>query len=182
MCMLNTNTDAPHFLLEIIQNSSTSAVVLVDLLPRRDLVLHPGYLKQFYEDTQLDLRRQKVEKLSVVQPYVSPLLSLRTIFSPSAVLLKLNCETKFIDGKSCRLEELIDQHLGNVVKEIMDIWLKQCASLQETRVDENERNYILMRDNMMRNIGIDNDLRTNLPRLFDSATADRVLAALEKEV
>ncbi|KAF3780928.1 Red chlorophyll catabolite reductase [Nymphaea thermarum] len=182
MCMLNTNTDAPHFLLEIIQNSPTSVVLLVDLLPRRDLVRHPGYLKQFYEDTQLDLQRQKLEKLPVVQPYVSPLLSLRTIFSPSAILLKINCESQLIDGKTCSMEELIDQHLGNVVKEMMGIWLEQCASPQETIMNENERDYVLMRDNMMRNIGIDNDLRANLPRLFNSDIADRVLAALEKEV
>ncbi|XP_031481994.1 red chlorophyll catabolite reductase-like [Nymphaea colorata] len=182
MCMLNTNTDAPHFLLEIIQNSPTSVVLLVDLLPRRDLVRHPGYLKQFYEDTQLDLQRQKLEKLPVVQPYVSPLLSLRTIFSPSAILLKINCESQLIDGKTCSMEELIDQHLGNVVKEMMGIWLEQCASPQETIMDENERDYVLVRDNMMRNIGIDNDLRANLPRLFNSDIADRVLAALEKEV
>ncbi|KAF3780857.1 Red chlorophyll catabolite reductase [Nymphaea thermarum] len=127
ICMLNTNTYAPHFLLEIIQNSPTSAVLLIDLLPRRDLVLHPDYLKQFYEDTQLDLQRQKLEKLGLVQPYISPFLSIRTLFSPSAILTKLNCEGQLVDGKTCSVEELIDQTLGKVVKEIMSIWLEQCA-------------------------------------------------------
>ncbi|KAA8531698.1 hypothetical protein F0562_006585 [Nyssa sinensis] len=38
---LNTMTDAPNFLLELIRSSPTSLVIILDLPPRKDLVLEP---------------------------------------------------------------------------------------------------------------------------------------------
>ncbi|KAL5549450.1 hypothetical protein UlMin_004681, partial [Ulmus minor] len=60
---LNTSTDAPNFLLELIRSSPTSVILILDLPPRKDLALHPDYLQTFYEDTKLDSSRQLLEKL-----------------------------------------------------------------------------------------------------------------------
>ncbi|XXG60993.1 hypothetical protein AAC387_Pa04g2758 [Persea americana] len=38
---LNSTTDAPHLSLEFIRSSPTSLVLLLDFLPRRDLILYP---------------------------------------------------------------------------------------------------------------------------------------------
>ncbi|ONK55313.1 uncharacterized protein A4U43_UnF5140 [Asparagus officinalis] len=51
---LNASTDAPHLLMEFIQGSPTSLILFMDLLPRKDLVLHPEYLDEFYNTTNLD--------------------------------------------------------------------------------------------------------------------------------
>ncbi|KAI3799032.1 hypothetical protein L1987_34320 [Smallanthus sonchifolius] len=58
---LNSSTDAPNFLVELIQSSPTSMVLILDLPPRVDIVLDPDYLKTFYEDTQLDQHRQHLD-------------------------------------------------------------------------------------------------------------------------
>ncbi|KAI3799033.1 hypothetical protein L1987_34321 [Smallanthus sonchifolius] len=74
LAYLNSSTDAPIFVVELIQNSPSSMVLLLDLPPRKDITLNPDYLKTFYEDTQLDQHRQHFVKLSGVTPYVSPSL------------------------------------------------------------------------------------------------------------
>ncbi|XP_042383945.1 red chlorophyll catabolite reductase-like isoform X2 [Zingiber officinale] len=60
---LNSSTDAPHLLMEFIQGSPTSLVLLLDLIPRKDVVLHPDYLDEFYHQTDLDKQRQVLAKL-----------------------------------------------------------------------------------------------------------------------
>uniref|UniRef100_A0A0A9EIK7 Uncharacterized protein n=1 Tax=Arundo donax TaxID=35708 RepID=A0A0A9EIK7_ARUDO len=72
LVFLNTSTDAPHFLMELIQGSPTSLAVILDLLPRKDLAPHPDYLQKYYENTQLDKQRGKIEELLQVRPYLSP--------------------------------------------------------------------------------------------------------------
>ncbi|KAF2913392.1 hypothetical protein DAI22_10g081300 [Oryza sativa Japonica Group] len=69
LIFLNASTDAPHFLMEFIQGSPTSIVVLLDLLPRKDLALHPEYIERYYENTQVDKQREKVEELPQARPY-----------------------------------------------------------------------------------------------------------------
>ena len=69
LIFLNASTDAPHFLMEFIQGSPTSIVVLLDLLPRKDLTLHPEYIERYYENTQVDEQREKVEELPQARPY-----------------------------------------------------------------------------------------------------------------
>ncbi|KAM1174828.1 hypothetical protein FF1_027340 [Malus domestica] len=44
---LNPTTNAPNFLLKLIQSSPTSLVLILDLPPRKDLVLHHDYLQTF---------------------------------------------------------------------------------------------------------------------------------------
>ena len=74
---LNSSTDAPNLLVELIRSSPTSMVLILDLPPRKDLVLDPDYLKTFYEDTHLDQHRQHLEKLPEVRPYFSSSLYIR---------------------------------------------------------------------------------------------------------
>jgi red chlorophyll catabolite reductase len=80
---LNPSTDAPNFMIELIQSSPTSLVFILDLPPRKDPVLSPDYLQTFYENTQLDTHRQMLAKLPEVQPYVSSSLYLRSVLSPT---------------------------------------------------------------------------------------------------
>ncbi|KAD7479408.1 hypothetical protein E3N88_02544 [Mikania micrantha] len=111
---LNASTDAPNFLVELIQSSPTSMVLILDLPPRVDLVLNPDYLKTFYEDTQLDQHRQHLEKLAEVKPYFSSSLYIRSVVSPTAILVRIETE---------QLEEMIKTHVGPIAKEV----LKTCA-------------------------------------------------------
>ena len=44
---LNSSTDAPNFVFEMIRSSPTMLVLILDLPPRKDLVLWPDDLKTF---------------------------------------------------------------------------------------------------------------------------------------
>ncbi|KAI9165848.1 hypothetical protein LWI28_021646 [Acer negundo] len=68
---MNSSTDAPNCLIELIQPSPTSIVIILDLPPRKDPVLYPEYLHAFYESTQLDTYRQKIEKIPEAKPFIS---------------------------------------------------------------------------------------------------------------
>ncbi|GJN20468.1 hypothetical protein PR202_gb07849 [Eleusine coracana subsp. coracana] len=57
---LNGATDAPHFVMDLIQASPSSLIILLDLLPRRDLPLHPGYIDAYYAATGVDAHRRDV--------------------------------------------------------------------------------------------------------------------------
>ncbi|KAH0685553.1 hypothetical protein KY290_020128 [Solanum tuberosum] len=73
---LRPSTDAPNFLIEVIRNSPTTLIFILDLPPRKDLVQHPDYLKTFYEEMQLDKQRQLPEKSNLPRPF--------TLMSPVA--------------------------------------------------------------------------------------------------
>lgn len=90
LAYLNSSTDAPNLVIELIQTSPKSMVVIIDWPSRKSLVINPDYLKSFYEDTQLDQYRKRLEKLSeVVKPYSSPSLYVRSFFSPTAVMVSI---------------------------------------------------------------------------------------------
>lgn len=167
---LNSSTDAPNLLVELIQSSPTSMVLILDLPPRKDLVLHPDYLKTFYEDTQLDQHRQHLEKLSEVRPYFSSSLYIRSVVSPTAILVRIETE---------RLEEVIQTHVSPIAKEVLKTWLDVCA-FGERAVGETEKAYLKKRDEMSKSKTIEIDLGSNLPRLFGQKTANRVLEALRE--
>ena len=171
---LNPSTNAPHFLLEFFQSSPTSLVLFLDLLPRKDLVLHPDYLQTFYEDTQLDSPRQKLEKLAEVKPYVSPALYIRSFVSPTAILVRIEAQ----DG-GLSLEEIIENHVGPVAKEVLGIWLDQCACVKR-EVGENERDELKKRDDLVKRKAIELDLGSNFRTWFGPDTADRVLGAIRE--
>ncbi|CAI9110167.1 OLC1v1010146C1 [Oldenlandia corymbosa var. corymbosa] len=166
-------TDAPNFIVEIIQGSPTSLVVILDMPPRKDLVLHPEYLKTFYEDTQLDMHRQLLEKLPEVTPYITPSLYIRALVSPSAILVRI------AEGdKTAKIEEIIQDQLRPISNEIMKVWLDTCASGGRP-VEKDEMACLAKRDQVTRSKSIEIDLGTSLPRLFGEEVAGRVLQALE---
>ncbi|KAK9061855.1 hypothetical protein SSX86_019039 [Deinandra increscens subsp. villosa] len=167
---LNSSTDAPNFLVELIQSSPTSMVLILDLPPRVDLVLDPDYLKTFYEDTQMDLHRQQLDKLSEVKPYFSSSLYIRSVVSPTAILVRIETE---------QLEEVIKTHVSPIAKEVLKTWLDVCAFGNRV-IDESGREYLKKRDDMSKSKTIEIDLGSNLPRLFGQETANRVLEALRE--
>ncbi|KAK9285885.1 hypothetical protein L1049_025086 [Liquidambar formosana] len=172
---LNPSTDAPNFLLELIQSSPTSLILILDLPPRKDLVLHPDYLRTFYEDTQLERQRQLLEKIPEVRPYFSSSLYIRCVVSPTAILVRIESEA----GGGRRMEEIVQDHVHPIAKEVLGIWLDRCAS-GESSVGETERAALEKRDQLVKNKTIEIDLGSSMPRLFGPEITDRVLGAIQE--
>ncbi|KAI8017151.1 hypothetical protein LOK49_LG04G00978 [Camellia lanceoleosa] len=170
---LSPLTDAPNFLMELIQSSPTSLVFILDLPPRKDLVLHPDYLQTFYEATQLDRHRQLLEKIPEVRPYSSSSLYIRFLVSPTAILVRI--ET----GGTERMEEIVRDHVSSIAKEVLGTWLDWCAC-GERDMGESDRDYVAKRDGMIKKKTIEIDLGSSLPRLFGEDVAARVLAAIQE--
>ncbi|POO02798.1 Red chlorophyll catabolite reductase [Trema orientale] len=170
---LNSSTDSPNFLMELIRSSPTSLVLILDLPPRKDLVLDPDYLQKFYEDTKLEAQRQLLEKIPEVKPYFSSSLYIRSVVSPTAILIRIESE------KAERMEEIIEDHVGPVAKQVLRLWLDKCAS-EKREVAETERDYLQKRDKLVRTKTIEIDLASSLPRLFGPETAERVMAAVKE--
>ncbi|PUZ39374.1 hypothetical protein GQ55_9G301900 [Panicum hallii var. hallii] len=175
LIFLNAATDAPHFLLELIQGSPTSIVVLLDLLPRKDLSLHPDYLQKYYENTQIDEQRAKIEELPQARPYRSPSLFVRSAFSPTAVMVTIDCG----QGGEGTLEEIVHGRLAAVAKEVLQIWLDCCAE-STTAMDDIERDCLLKRDQIVRSKSIEVDLTASLPRMFDPDVSSHVISEIRK--
>lgn len=169
---LNPTTDAPNFLMELIQSSPTSIILILDLPPRKDLVLHPEYLHTFYEDTQLEGQRQLLDKIPEVQPYFSSSLYIRSVVSPTAILVRIETDS------GGRVEEIVRDHVSPVAKEVMRIWLDRCA-FGKRQVGESEMSLLERRDQVYKSKTIEIDLGSNLPRLFGQEIADRVLGAVQ---
>ncbi|WRX11037.1 EF-hand domain - like 10 [Theobroma cacao] len=172
---LNVSTDAPNFLIELIQSSPTSLVVILDLPPRKDLVLYPEYLQTFYENTRLDSLRQTLEKLPEVQTYYSSALYIRCVTSPTSIMIR-------VDTKGAgpgRMEEIVKDHVDPVAKAALGIWLDQCACGQRN-VDEAEKAYLEKRDGLIKNKTIEIDLGSNFPRLFGPDIANRILGVIRE--
>ncbi|KAF2544133.1 hypothetical protein F2Q68_00028694 [Brassica cretica] len=112
---LNSSTEAPNFVVELIQSSPTSLVLILDLPHRKDLVRHPDYLQTFYQDTALDTHRQSLLKLPEIKPYVSPSLFVRSAFSPTASMLKIDAD----EGE--RLEEILREHVSPAAKQVLEV-------------------------------------------------------------
>ncbi|KAM7251759.1 hypothetical protein ACFE04_023642 [Oxalis oulophora] len=172
---LNSSTDAPNFLLELIQMGPSSMVVILDLPPRKELVLHPEYLQTFYEDTKLESFRQIIEKLPEVQPYFSSSLYIRSLTSPTAIMIRINAES----GGAERLEEIVKDHLDPVARQVLGIWLDNCAC-GSRKVEEAEKVYLEKRDGLIKNKTIEIDLGSSFPRLFGPEVANRVLEAIRE--
>ncbi|XP_027165031.1 red chlorophyll catabolite reductase, chloroplastic [Coffea eugenioides] len=170
---LKPSTNAPNFLIEVIQSTPTSLVLILDMPPRKDLVLYPEYLKTFYEDTELDRHRQLLEKLPEVTPYSSPSLYIRALISPTAILVRIEAEA----GEITRIDEIIRDNLSPIANEMIEVWLSLCASVDK-EVGEAEMAYLEKRDLITKTKTIEIDLGTNIPRLFGQEIADRVLGVL----
>ncbi|KAH6822144.1 accelerated cell death 2 [Perilla frutescens var. hirtella] len=172
---LTSLTDAPHFLLELIQSSSTSLVLILDLTPRKDLILHPDYLKTYYEDTQLDRHRQHLQTLPEVRPYISPSLYIRAVLSPTAIVITVDTGA----SESTNIEEIIQDHISQIAKDLLNFWIESCARFVRD-IEASERAYIGERDRIIKNKTIEVDLGSSFPRLFGQEIADRVLNALKE--
>uniref|UniRef100_A0A0E0B9Z1 red chlorophyll catabolite reductase n=1 Tax=Oryza glumipatula TaxID=40148 RepID=A0A0E0B9Z1_9ORYZ len=175
LIFLNASTDAPHFLMEFIQGSPTSIVVLLDLLPRKDLALHPEYMERYYENTQVDKQREKVEELPQARPYRSRSLFVRSAFSLTAILMSIDCG----QGGEGTLKEIVRGQLATAARALLQIWLDSCAD-HTTEMEEGERENMIKRDQIVRSKSIEVDLTSNLPRMFGPDVADRVIAEIQK--
>ncbi|KAL3526776.1 hypothetical protein ACH5RR_011432 [Cinchona calisaya] len=169
---LKSSTEAPNFIIEIIQSTPTSFVLVLDMPPRKDLILYTEYLKTFYEDTELDKHRQRLEKLPEVTPYSSPSLFIRALTSPTGILVRIEA------GETTKTEEIIQDHVRPAANEIIKIWLDSCASVNR-EVGEADKDYLAKRDLITRTKTLEIDLGTSLPRLFGQQVADRVLGVLK---
>ncbi|KAF7081910.1 hypothetical protein CFC21_085815 [Triticum aestivum] len=170
LIFLNALTDAPHFLMEFIQGSPTSMVVILDLLPRKDLALHPEYLHKYYEHTHLDKQREKIEELPQTRPYRSPSLYVR-----SAVSVTIDCG----QGGEGTLEEIVCGHLASAVKEVLQTWLHSCAC-DTSKMVEAEREIMIKRDQAVRLKSIEVDLTANLPRMFGPDVSGQIIAEIRQ--
>jgi len=150
-------------------------VVLLDLLPRKDLALHPDYLQKYYENTWMDEQRANIEELPQARPYRSPSLFVRSAFSPTAVLVTIDCG----QGGDGALEEIVSGRLATVAKEVLRIWLDCCAD-STTEMDDTERDFLLKRDQLVRSKSIEVDLTASLPRMFDPDVSSRVISEIRK--
>ncbi|TXG59438.1 hypothetical protein EZV62_014011 [Acer yangbiense] len=172
---MNSFTDAPNCLIEIIQPSPTSVIIILDLPPRKDPVLYPDYLHTFYESTQLDTYRLKIEKIPEAKPFISASLHVRSLLSPTKIMFSVETEA----GDSARMEEIVRSHLIPVFKDVLGIWLNQCAcGVRE--VGETEKAYLKKRDGLIRTKSIEMDLESSFPTLFGPEVASRVISEIRK--
>ncbi|XP_055827939.1 red chlorophyll catabolite reductase, chloroplastic [Solanum dulcamara] len=172
---LRPSTDAPNFLIEVIRSSPTTLILILDLPPRKDLVQHPDYLKTFYEETHLDKQRQLLEKLPEVKPYFSSSLYIRSLVSPSAILVSIETEP----SQAIRIDEIIRDHISPVAKVMLDTWLNLCVCT-EIRLTDDESTYLSNRDRIIKNKTIEIDLESSFPRLFGQEVANQVLGVLRE--
>ncbi|PKA63778.1 Red chlorophyll catabolite reductase, chloroplastic [Apostasia shenzhenica] len=172
---LNSSTDAPHLMVELIQGGPASLVLVIDLLPRRDLVLHPDYLEEFYQLTDLDSPRRDLEELRLVSPYRSPSLFVRSILSPTAVALTVDC-----GEEAAAMERIISGEVGAAAKKAVAVWLERCAGGGGRPVVEEEREALERRDGLIKRKIVETDLVANLPRMFGTEVAERVVGEIQK--
>ncbi|XP_050208478.1 red chlorophyll catabolite reductase, chloroplastic [Mercurialis annua] len=172
---LNLSTDAPNFLMEIIQSSPSSLVLILDLPHRKDPVLYPDYLQTFYENSQLETHRQTIHKLKEVQPYVTSSLYFRSLLSPTMILIRVETES----GDAIRMEEIMKDHIHPVAKSVLEIWLDYCGC-GERDLEEEVKDYLKRRDGIVKKKFIEIDLESNFPRLFGPELTDKVLGPIRE--
>lgn len=183
--MLGSDIDAPHFMFEFIQNDFNSLVLLLDLLPRKDVVLEPEYLKRFYEDTGLEKLRQGLEKIPQSKVYVSTSLYVRSVVSPTALLYKfkgLQQSTEGVkeEGKEA-LEVLVKEIVHPTAKGVVFKWVDAFQN-KGRRVEGDERKRLEERDAQIRDKGVEIDLSSNMPKLFGHEITNRVIQAYRNGV
>ncbi|XP_062200227.1 red chlorophyll catabolite reductase-like [Phragmites australis] len=172
---LNGATDAPHFLMELIQGGPSSLVVLLDLFPRRDLPLHPDYIDKYYSATGVDTHRVNIERVPQVRPYVSPSLLVRSLWSPTAVVVDIQCG----EGGEAALEEIVRGQLASSAMAVLDVWLEQCAG-SVVEIEEADRLSLVARDKMISTTSVKLNLSANLPKMFEAEVCSRVVDEINK--
>ncbi|KAF0892800.1 hypothetical protein E2562_017757 [Oryza meyeriana var. granulata] len=175
---LNGATDAPHFVMEFIQGNPTSLIVLLDLLPRRDLPPHPSYIDRYYAATGLDARRRSVlERVPQARPYVSPSLLIRSLWSPTAVVADVQCGEQ---GGAAILEGIVRGQLASAAMDVLGVWLEHCAGAPEMEMETAGRERLVGRDRKVAATELELNLAANLPRMFAADVSDRVVAEIRK--
>ncbi|TVU30892.1 hypothetical protein EJB05_22544, partial [Eragrostis curvula] len=172
---LNGATDAPHFLMELIQGGPSGLVLLLDLFPRKDLPLHPGYIDRYYAATGVDAHRRDVERIPHVRPYVSPSLLVRSLWSPTAVVVDVQCG----EGGEAKLEEIVRGQLASSAAAVLDVWLERCAG-SVVEMEAAERESLVARDKMIATTSVELNLSANLPKMFSADVSGRVVAEISK--
>ncbi|CAK7337666.1 unnamed protein product [Dovyalis caffra] len=175
---LKPSTDAPHFQFELVQCSPTYFIFFLDLIPRKDLVLHPDYLKTFYEDTQLEARRQQFDThIPEAKPYFSSSLYFRNVVSPTGILASITCED---GGTTERAEEIIRNNIVPIANEVLEIWMDSCVCKRTSSVGEDERAQLEKRDRMIKSRAIEMDLSSSMPVQFGEEVANKVLGVIRE--
>lgn len=175
IAMLGPDADSPHLLFEFIQSGPESLVLVLDLLPRKDLVLDPEYLARFYENSRLESVRQTFENHPQTQPYLTSALYVRSVVSPTALLYKVNG----VEGKG--LDAVIGELVQPAATTVFQTWLEGYKELGQA-MDSDAMAYMTRRDGLIKTKGVEVDLSSNMPRLFGQEIADRVVAAFRKGV
>ena len=171
---LKTTNDIPHFQFELVQCSPTFLIFFLDLIPRVDIVLRPDYLTTFYEETELEKYRRRLDAVSEVSPYFSSSLFFRKVVSSTGILVSVKCE----ESESGRVEEIIREEIGPISKEVLRIWMELCSNGGREIEDGNERNLLEKRDLMIKKKAIEMDLSKTMPLQFGEEVAERVLRVI----
>ena len=174
--MMNSQSDAPHLLFEFIQTNTTSLVLVLDLLPRKDLVTDLEYLKRFYEDTSMESVKQELQKSPYAQRYEPPTLYIRCLTSPTAILYKFECAA---DSKEILLDQIIEDVVAPTAEKVVKLWLEGVLNLGKKLPDE-EVKFVVQRDTTLKMKGLEVDLSSNMPRLFGQEITDNVIEAFRK--
>ncbi|MCO5611083.1 hypothetical protein L7F22_065333 [Adiantum nelumboides] len=174
--MSSLATDAPHLLFEFIQTGSNSLVVVLDLLPRKDLVIDTEYLNQFYEGTALESIKQELQKTPGAQRYEPPTLYIRCLTSPTCIMCKFEGTVEQGQGS---LDQMVQDAVSSAAKNVVKIWLEGVLKTGK-KVPDSEAQLILGRDTMIKTKGVEVDLSSNMPRLFGQEIADRVVEAFRR--
>jgi red chlorophyll catabolite reductase len=174
---LKPSTDAPHFQFELAQCSDTFFILFLDLIPRKDLVLHQEYLKTFYKNNNLESLRQKLAKVHEIKPYFSSSLNLRRATSPTASLVSFRCDKD--KGGIERVEEIIRDEIGPVAIELLELWMEKCV-LDEGRknLSGEEKSALEKRDGIIKSNAIEMDLSNSMPLQFGDEVANKVLSVI----
>eukprot|EP00271_Cylindrocystis_brebissonii_P005796 TRINITY_DN1808_c1_g1_i1.p1 TRINITY_DN1808_c1_g1~~TRINITY_DN1808_c1_g1_i1.p1 ORF type:complete len:386 (+),score=81.12 TRINITY_DN1808_c1_g1_i1:62-1219(+) len=204
--LMGTATDAPHLLLEFPFSGGNQRVTAVlDLLPRRDLVLHADYLERTYTATTLPALFTECEANPKLQRYVPPTLFFRAATSPTALLYTLD-PTKWAPSPSDNSQEAgipgalsanngpiaggaeggpkealdkgVKEILYPIVKKVVEEWAASVRKAQS--VPESEREEMAKRDMSVIQNGIEKDLTGSLPRLFGEEVTARIVEAFRK--
>lgn len=174
--MLGPEADSPHLLFEFIQSGPNSLVLVLDLLPRKDIVFDTEYLHRYYESSELENVRQEFEKHPQAQPYLTSALYVRGVVSPTALLYKISG-----DGVEGGLDTVIEELVHPAAKKVFTTWLDAYKNLGQS-MDSDAIAYMKKRDEQIKGKGVEVDLSSNMPRLFGQEIADSVVAAFRKGV
>jgi red chlorophyll catabolite reductase len=175
--MVSPETDAPHFLFEFIENGTASLVILVDLVPRKDVVLDPDYLRRFYERKDLETVRRSIEKAPQSETYTCSSLYVRSVVSPTAILCKIHDRAPSGRRGEAALSTPMRDSVLPTVRKVFMAWSEAFRNGGKEIMDDVDRRVMAKRDAQIKRHGIEVDLSSNLPKLFGQKITDRIVAA-----